>query len=187
MRPEVDAVQDATDITGWYWTKSELLQIARRLGVRRSGSKQDLIEAITANLAGRMPRPVGTVVAGKPLRPPFSVAMAIPAGQPFTRELRNWVQSQFDGDVRVTAVVRDLLRNPVTPAGSPATLGDLIDLIEKPLPASEDIGPQFERNRFMRLLSKTEPGMPRDEREQKWRAFRDLPTARRSMILAAIP
>jgi hypothetical protein len=65
MRPELDAVQDPTDITGWYWTKSELIQIARRLGVPRSGSKQDLIEAITASLAGQRASHVAAEDAGK--------------------------------------------------------------------------------------------------------------------------
>jgi hypothetical protein len=187
MRPELDAIQDPTDITGWYWTKSELIQIARRLGVPRSGSKQDLIEAITARLAGQETRKRPTKTMGSPLRPPFDAAMVIPAGQPFTRDLRNWVASRITGDVRVSAAVRELLRHPVTSAGRPATLGDLVDLIENPPPTSDEIGYQFERNRFMRYLSRTEPGMGRAQREREWVRFRQLPSGRRAAILGATP
>ncbi len=185
MRPELNDVQDPTDITGWYWTRAELIQIARRMGARRSGSKQDLIEAITARLAGHEPRTPPKKTTGSHLQPPFCAAMVIPAGQPFTRELRNWVASHVTGDVRVNAAVRELLRHPVTSVGHPATLGDLIDLMEIPPSPSDEIGPQFERNRFMRHLSRTEPGMGREEREREWARFRQLPSARRAAILGA--
>jgi hypothetical protein len=187
MRPALNNVQDPTDITGWYWTKSELIQIARRLGVPRSGSKQDVIEAITASLAGREPRTLRQKTPSGSLQPPFDAAMVIPAGQPFTRELRNWVASRITGDVRVSAAVRELLRCPVTSAGHPATLGDLVELIENPPPPSDEIGRQFERNRFMRYLSRTEPAMGREQREREWARFRQLPSARRAAILGATP
>ena len=182
MRPDASDVRTAADVRDWYWTRSELLEIARRLGARRSGSKQELAEAIVAVLSGRESSTRNRVPRETHLTPPFQLDTQIPTGQPFTRVLREWVQDQVQGKVQVNAAVRSLLKHP-----RGATLADLVAVIQAPAPTGATIGVQFERNRFMRLLSRTAPELSRSEREDEWTAFRQLPSPRRTEILASVP
>jgi hypothetical protein len=112
--------------------------------------------------------------------------MVIPAGQPFTRELRDWMEETLGERVRLGAAARALLRNPQLPSGQTATLADVIKLLVNPPPASGEVGSQFERNRFMRLLSRTDPGMSRQQRDQAWLEFRKLPSAQRATRLSDV-
>ena len=191
MRPSAGSVNSPADVIDWYWTRAELVQIAKRLGVPRSGSKQHLIDVIVAALAGEVLLTSALTSAAKGprvrLQPPFSLTMVIPAGQPFTRALRDWAESQVGGPVRVSSAVRELLRNPLSADGRPATLGELIAVLASPQPPSESIGSQFERNRFMRLLSQRTPHLSRHQREQEWMAFRQLPSTQRVQALRDVP
>lgn len=187
VRPAPEDVAEPTDITGWYWTKDELVHIAARLAVPRSGTKQHLIEALVAHLAGHQPPVSERAPTSRPLQAPFADNMVIPAGQPFTRALRDWVESRAGVRVRLNAQARELLRDPLLVAGRQATLADLIDLLVNPPLPSGEIGFQFERNRFWRLLSRTAPELTRQQREREWAAFRQLPTERRVDILKDVP
>jgi hypothetical protein len=185
VRPE--AVREPADITGWYWTRAELAQIAAQRGLPRSGSKQHLQDVLVADLSGLdAPSPERRSVQS-PLRAPFSEDMVIPAGQPFTRELRDWMEETLGERVRLGAAARALLRNPQLPSGQTATLADVIKLLVNPPPASGEVGSQFERNRFMRLLSRTDPGISRKQRDQAWLEFRKLPSAQRAERLLDVP
>ncbi|NRB33044.1 MAG: hypothetical protein HRU27_20895 [Rhizobiaceae bacterium] len=46
QRPNVSAVTDSTELRRWYWTKEELLGECRRLGLRVSGGKFQLLDRI---------------------------------------------------------------------------------------------------------------------------------------------
>lgn len=185
VRPSV--VREPADITGWYWTRAELVQIAAQRGLPRSGSKQHLIDVLVADLAGEGAPSLERSSVESPLTAPLSENMVIPAGQPFTRALRDWAEGTLGAPVRLGAAARALLRNPRRPNGEAATLADLLELLVNPPPSPEEVGTQFERNRFLRLLSRTSPGMSREQRELEWAEFRKLPTAQRAERLADVP
>ena len=46
QRPNLTAVTDSTELRRWYWTKEELLSECRRLGLRVSGGKFQLLDRI---------------------------------------------------------------------------------------------------------------------------------------------
>jgi len=187
MRPDIEQVSGVQDVVDWYWTKDELVQIAARLGSRRSGTKQQVTEAILATLNGasRMETPAAkktaqhTVLA--PLSPPYSRSMKVPTGQPLTRSLREWLEVELAGNFTANAAVRALLKEP-----DGATLEDLIAVSGLRAEAGAPIGAQFERNRFLRFLAISEPGLPRTEREQRWREFRQRPTSERVQVLKEV-
>jgi hypothetical protein len=181
-------VRTAEDITGWYWTKTELAQIARRLGIPRSGSKAEL----TARLAAALEGPAGDALpvsapnrvrlpVSEQLRPPFELSQRIPVGQPLTRQLRMWLDAQAGHPIRVNRHMRAMMRDP-----GGRTLADLLSATMSPLNEAA-IGAQFERNRFWRLMAGTHPDWTRMEREKAWRDFRSLPTTEREAILAQVP
>jgi hypothetical protein len=181
-------VRTAEDITGWYWTKAELVDIARRLGVVRSGSKAELTARLVAALedpevadpsmseSTRVRPPVS-----EQLKPPFQLTQRIPVGQPLTRQLREWLDAQAGHPIRVNRHMRAMMRDP---GGR-----TLADLLAAAMSAVNDaaIGAQFERNRFWRLMAGTHPDWTRVQREKAWQEFRSLPTADREAILAGVP
>jgi len=65
QRPPLVAGLGGTEFLRWYWLKQELVDFARRLGVRATGGKETLTARIAAQLDGRdfteLPssRPVG--------------------------------------------------------------------------------------------------------------------------------
>jgi hypothetical protein len=178
-RPDVRAVSAAHDVTGWYWTRDELVQIARNYGVRTGGSKTELEEHITAKLSGGAPE------SGEPrprvavrLVAPFALRMPVPAGQPFSRELRQWMTQRLGREFRVTQAMRDFMKNP-----QGGTLRDLLVLAEQSTERSV-IPKQFELNRFMRILALQQPNLTHPERIAAWRQFRQRPSPDRERILS---
>lgn len=181
-------VRTAQDITGWYWTKAELVDVARRLGVARSGSKAELTARLVAALDGSAgdARPVRERTRARPpmseqLRPPFAPSQRIPAGQPLTRQLREWLDTQAGHPIRVNREMRAMMRDP-----GGRTLADLLKAATSPV-SETAIGPQFERNRFWRLIARTHPEWTRVQREKAWQEFRSRPTSQREAILAGVP
>lgn len=188
VRPKITRVCTAHDITGWYWTKAELTDIARRLGVARSGSKAELTVRLVAALSdpasGDVPTSVSTRVRppmSEQLAPPFELSQQIPVGQPLTRPLREWLNVQAGYPIRVNRQMRQMMRAP-----DGRTLADLLTAAMSP--ASEAvIGSQFERNRFWRLIARTNPELTRAQREKAWKEFRSRPTTEREAILEGVP
>lgn len=185
-RPSISAVRSAEDLTNWYWTRSELVEIARGRGASTQGNKevllQRLVAGVEADAAEESPplRPAEPRSArSKPSRisPPFSTRTSVPAGQPLTRELRNWLTNQLGRPVRVNQAMRDFMKNP---AGG--TLFELLELAREPSPRS-DIPLQFELNRFMRVLAAERPTMTHSERMAAWREFRQRPASEREQVL----
>ncbi len=188
VRPKITRVSSVEDITGWYWTKAELVDIARRLGVARSGSKAELTARLVAALDGSAgdALPVRTSTRARPpkseqLRPPFAPSQRIPVGQPLTRQLREWLDAQAGHPIRVNRQMRAMMREP-----GERTLADLLKAATSPVPETA-IGPQFERNRFWRLMARTHPEWTRVQREKAWQEFRSRPTSEREAILAGVP
>lgn len=185
-RPVITEVRSVEDIERWYWTRTELVQIARRIGVRTTGAKMELLNRIISTLSGD-PEPRADSVSRKSslaqLVPPFDVHTCIPAGQTFNRELRRWLESQTGGSVRVNQEMRDLMKDP-----QGRTLGDLLTLTltggaVRGERSSKAIGEQFELNRFMKEISKREPELDRDQRKAAWERFRELPSEQRATYL----
>jgi len=189
MRPDIEHVSRAQDVHDWYWTKNELVRIARRVGARRSGTKQQVTDSIVAALNGEVndassttARTRGRIAERTVLSPPYSRSMQVPEGQPLSRSLREWLEVEMAGDFTANAAVRALLKEP-----NGATLADLITVSGSRADPGAPIGAQFERNRFLRFLATSEPGLSRSEREQRWRDFRQLPTSERLRVLKEVP
>ncbi len=66
------------------------------------------------------------------------------------------------------------------------TLADLLKAATAPV-SETVIGPQFERNRFWRLMARIHPEWTRAQREKAWQEFRSRPTTEREAILAGVP
>lgn len=185
-RPAITDVFSVEDVERWYWTRSELVHIGRRIGVRTTGTKMELLDRIISTLSGAS-KPRSDCVSRKSskakLEPPFGVHMCIPAGQPFNRELRSWIEAQTGASVRVNQEMRDLMKDP-----QGRTLGDLLEMVSAIDPVGGNksrkaIGEQFELNRFMREMSKRQPELDRDQRKAAWERFRELPAERRAAYL----
>ena len=89
------------DLTGaelgrWYWLKVELVNYARRLGIRATGGKELLTRWIAAKLDGvPFVEPQGTRRAtGAPLDLPLTPTTVIPAGQRCSQVVRAWFVEQ---------------------------------------------------------------------------------------------
>jgi hypothetical protein len=178
-RPDLRTVTAAEDVNGWYWTRDELVQIARNHGVRTRGSKAELQERIAATLNGLAPNSEWPLPRGADhLVAPFALQMPVPAGQPFTRELRQWMTDRLGRKFRVTQAMRDFMKNP-----QGGTLRDLLLLAEQPTQRSV-IPQQFELNRFMRTLALQQPNMTHPKRMAAWREFRQRPSADRARFFS---
>lgn len=180
----MDSGVTAADVASRYRTRAQLAEIARSLGIATSGTKDVLLRRIIAALEAREgvapsgdtgfepPSTTRALPQQQRLTPPYDLGMTVPAGQPLTRELREWLTNHLGRRLRVTQDMRDFMKDP-----RGRTLQDLVDLALRPaatLPASErEIPIQFEFNRFLRLLSQRHPQMSRSERLAAWSEFRE--------------
>ncbi len=185
QRPAIGAVASPEDLTRWYWTRAELVEIARQNSVSTGGRKSDVVErlmsALSHECAGLDEVRKSTTERARSKRErltqPFAPGMRVPPGQPMTRELRDWLTARCGRKFRVTQQIRDFMRNP---AGG--TLADLLVLAQRPQTRRE-IPEQFELNRFMRVVAAQQPGLSHRERIAAWQEFRQLPSEKRMQFL----
>ncbi len=57
QRPDLVPTLTGAELLRWYWLKSELISLARRLEVASSGSKEELTTRLAAVLDGQPPPP----------------------------------------------------------------------------------------------------------------------------------
>jgi hypothetical protein len=190
----MDSGVTAADVASRYRTRAQLAEIARSLGIATSGTKDVLLRRIIAALEAREgvthsgdtgfepPSTTRALPQQHRLTPPFGLSMTVPAGQPLTRELREWLTDQLGTRVRVTQDMRDFMKDP-----RGRTLQDLVDLARQPAgrrqQSEREIPIQFEFNRFLRLLSRQHPQMSRSERLDAWSEFRERTAEERAAFL----
>ena len=176
--PEVDEVVRPEDISDWYWTRQQLDAIARRLGVSRSGNKQDVTDRLLAHLRGE---PTGTITSSRrPASGPklavsdISPDLSIPQGQRMDAALRAWMVDQVGPTFRFDGHMRDFLRN-----ADGARFADLVDHWRATRNIERPISDQFEYNAFVRHFRETHPGASLDGVTAAWHEYVATPASRR--------
>jgi hypothetical protein len=171
-RPDPDEVVTSSQLLGWYWTRAQLDQIARRLGVSKSGNKATLTQRLEHHLDGIPAREAPRPRVAPQLTPPFDPSDVVPPGQRMTRALRDWFVERVGSSFRFDFYMRAFFTDP---AGR--TLSDAIDLwhATRDAPAPQ-IGAQFEYNRFTRAFRQAHPEATRSDLLEAWQRYKDTPT-----------
>ena len=174
-RPVPDDVATAVDVSDWYWTRQQLDQIARRLGVPRAGSKTEVTQRLIAVLSGQSTSAATPKRATHQLRPPFDAADVIPDGQRMTQQLREYLITQVGPEFRFDRHMRAFFADP-----GGRTLGDAVRHWQqtRALPPA-DIEPQFEFNRFTRWFRRANPQAERTELLAAWEGYKATPRSQR--------
>lgn len=180
-RPPLSPGLSGTELMRWYWLKSELIGLARELGVPTSGGKQDLTERLVAALDGR---PIPTTrrrpsTGSQQLAGPLTKDTVIPPGQRCSRVVRAWFCEQVGPSFRFDGAMRDFF----AAANSTTTLHDALDhfLATRSQPPTT-IGAQFEYNRFTRTWHEQNPNGSRADLIAAWRVYRRRPIDERGRI-----
>lgn len=178
-RPSLEASLTGTELLRWYWLKSELTLIARRLGVSAGGSKKELTARVVAALDStalpdRQPR---RLPSGGQLTGPLSVDTVLPPGQRSSQVLRGFFLEHIGPGFRFDSVMRSFIG-----AGTGATLGAAVQHWHRTRARmAHEIAPQFEFNRFLRAWHSEHSGASHGDALEAWRLHRALPIEDRSM------
>ncbi|MFF0434955.1 DUF6434 domain-containing protein [Streptomyces sp. NPDC004327] len=177
-RPPLTTELTGAELLRWYWTLAELTALARTLGLSAGGGKQAVTQRLAAALDGRpLPpaparrRPAGA--AGRQLAAPVDGDTVIPEGQRCSQVLRAWFTAElgpaFHFDAHMRAYVAE---------NAGRTLADAArhwrgtrDEAARP----QEIGAQFELNRFLRDWHAAHPASGRAEALAAWREHRARP------------
>jgi len=176
MRPLVDAVISGDDLARWYWTKAELVTIARRLGVRQTGNKAQLAQRLILFLAsGRHTPHTSAPAKVRPRASEVDGGLHIPHdGLVCSRAVRTWFESVLGPDFIVDAPLRTFLAGD----GTGRTLDDAAQewaaRHASTAPVSAPIGDQFVWNRFVRDWWQSHPTGTRAELLAQWKIERAL-------------
>lgn len=171
-RPVLDGSLSGAELRRWYWLKSELVVLARALGVRTGGAKAELTERVAAVLDG-LSEPAGTQrrvhVAG--ISGDLTRESVIPRGQRCSQALRAYFVSELGPGFHFDAPMREFIAT-----GAGRTLGAAVEFWagSRDLPPAE-IGAQFELNRFQRSWHATHPGAGHGDLLAAWKVYRSLP------------
>ena len=174
-RPDLAIRLTGAELARWYWLKSELIGLARMLGVVSSGSKEELTARLTAVLDGHPP-PVrssrATAGPGRQLCGDLSADTVIPAGQRSSQQLRAWFLTNVGPSFRFDRRMRKF----INAADGTTTLGDAARHWTSTRNETDaDIDPQFELNRFTRAWHASHPTGTRVEFLADWKRYRSLP------------
>lgn len=174
-RPDPGDIDDDIEFRRWYWTVAELRDIARRLEVPASGTKDELSDRIAARLSGREPPPQRRTPRAR-VPEPLSDDSVIPPGMVLDRRLRDWFTIRIGPGFRSDHHLRTFLQES---AG--ATLGDAVNHWHATRGApAPPIGGQFEYNRFVRQWRAEHPGASHADVTAAWRVHRSLPAEDRA-------
>lgn len=180
-RPPLSVGLSGTELMRWYWLKSELIGLARELGVPTSGGKQDLAERVAAALDGRPIPATGHQPAAnsQQLVGPLAENTVIPPGQRCSRLVRAWFCEQVGPSFRFDGAMRDFF----AAADGTTTLRQALDhfLATRGQPPTT-IGAQFEYNRFTRAWHKQNPNGSHADVIAAWRDYRRRPIDERGRI-----
>jgi hypothetical protein len=177
QRPPLSRDLDGAELRRWYWTKDELAVFARALGVRTSGSKEQLTDRLAHRLDGRAERrdPVRRTGEAQ-LASPVTADTVIPPGQRCSQVLRIFFESDIGSSFSFDGPMREF----ISAANGTATLGDAVEHWHRTRNQVREIGRQFELNRFTRQWHLDNPGGSPEQLRAAWRAYRSLPTDARS-------
>ncbi|MFF2118682.1 DUF6434 domain-containing protein [Kitasatospora sp. NPDC058184] len=175
IRPEPSAALSGNELARWYWTLTELTTLARELGVPRGGGKAALTERLRAALDGAAPpaAPPRARKAGRQLAAPVDGSTVIPEGQRCSQVLREYFRREIGPAFHFDAPMRTFIAES---AGR--TLADATTHWHTTRQAAaqpQDIGPQFELNRFLRAWHTSHPAAPHTEALTAWRTHRAHP------------
>lgn len=177
-RPLLSPDLSGSELLRWYWLKSELVGLARQLGVSAAGAKAELTARLVAVLDGQ---PVPTAVSGPAssgaqLTGPFRRDTLIPAGQRSGQALRAWFVEQIGPGFRFDGPMRAFIFT------GGRTLGEAVDhWYATRNRGPQEIEPQFELNRFGRAWRAEHPGATHAAMLTAWAAHRALPLEERSL------
>lgn len=176
-RPALTPALSGTELLRWYWLKTELVELARALGVSPGGSKEELTARLVAVLDGRpAPRPAvagraSRRGAGGQLEGALTLTSIIPAGQRCSQHLREFLRAAIGPAFRFDESMRRFVAE-----GEGRTLGEAVEHWRATRGAARsDIAPQFELNGFLRDWHTANPGGRRTDALDAWRAHRALP------------
>jgi hypothetical protein len=177
-RPPMTSALSAAELQRWYWLKTELVGLARALGVSPGGGKQELTARLAAALDGRpAPTPlVRSPAAARQLEGPLTPETVIPRGQRCSQQLRCFFTDEIGPGFRFDGPMRRFIAG-----GEGRTLSEAVEhwRVTRSEPRGE-IASQFELNRFLRNWHAANPnGRPTDALAA-WRAYRSLPVDGRS-------
>ncbi len=170
-RPTPADVGDAPTLRRWYWLRSELIEIARRIGVGTSGAKLELADRICAHFEQRpQARPVPRAHTRDALPAHLTGDVMLHEGQRCTQQLRAWMRAQIGSSFSFDAAMREAVH-----AGG-ITLHQLVERWHATRAAvSTEIGPQFELNRFSRDWHIDHPGGTHAQMLTEWAVHRNRP------------
>ena len=169
-RPAVEDVTTEADVRGWYWLRSELVDMARARGLPTSGSKLELLERVARTLAGRTPDVAPRRRAGPQLTAPLQGSTVIPPGQRCSQLLRAWFADRVGRGFRFDSEMRAFI------AAGGATLDEAVEHWHATRGAETmAIAPQFEYNRFTRAWRQAHPDGTREDLLAAWWAHRSSP------------
>ena len=171
-RPDPGPELTGTELQRWYWTKAELTDLARTLGVSTSGSKIELTDRLAATLDG-LPLPASQMPRkhrSRQLAGPVSRDTVIPEGQRSSQVLRTFFETEIGSSFRFDRAMREFIAN-----NAGATLGEAVDHWHATRGKEYEIEPQFELNRFTRRWYAENPGGTRQQLDEAWQRYRSLP------------
>lgn len=179
-RPFLEPTLTGIELLRWYWLKNELIEFARTLGVRTSGSKEDLTRRIAAHLDGVDPDPEVTRPTRRAqLGPHLSADSIIPVGQRCGQNLRAWFEGQVGPSFRFDQEMRDFFAR----TDGTQTLHDALQHWQATRDAGhKNIDPQFEFNRFTRTWHLDNPRGSREDLLVAWAGYRAAPVDERGRI-----
>jgi len=180
-RPAASAQLAAGEFLRWYWLKSELVALARELGVSTGGSKRQLTDRIAQRLATgpsataadtrqSRSRSQGSGRSAAPLPEPLTTHTVVPAGQPCSQQLRTWFRGEIGPHFTFDAHMRQFF----AAADGTTTLDDAVRFwhtTRGQRPAK--IAPQFEFNQFTRDWRIAHPEGERSELLTAWATYRN--------------
>ncbi len=177
-RPALTERLSGAELRRWYWLRSELVVLARSLGVSAAGGKIELTDRLCAVLDGRPPKPPAPRrTAGAQLSGPLDDQTVIPPGQRCSEHLRQFFLARVGPSFWFDAAMRGFIGARVG-----HTLGEAVQhwSATRTVDGPPDIAPQFELNRFSRDWHRDHPGGTRRDLAAAWRAHRSLPIELRS-------
>ncbi|MEV7416245.1 DUF6434 domain-containing protein [Streptomyces sp. NPDC089919] len=175
VRPALTAGLTGAELLRWYWTLAELTGLARAMGLPAGGGKQALTARLAAALDGAPAAAVAPARrrAGRQLAAPVDAATVIPDGQRCSQVLRAWFAAELGPAFHFDAHMRAFIAE-----NAGRTLGDAARHwreTRRAAAAPQEIGAQFELNRFLRDWHATHPAGTRTEALAAWRSHRDRP------------
>ncbi len=177
-RPLLTSQLTGAELLNWYWLKLELLNFAKQLGIRASGSKELLTQRIAAYLDGvPFTEPRATKgMKGTQLIGPLTFTTVIPSGQRCSQVVRAWFIEQVGATFRFDAAMRAFFSE----TDGTQTMNDALDYYRETRDrGSKPIDPQFEYNRFTRSWYQANPTGRREDLFHDWQEYRSLPLDQR--------